>query len=56
MKFKKRMKYDSEKMKEGIDRIANIVESMREMSQSSKRNKEKNKYLWNFDNFFNNSI
>lgn len=39
--IQERMKYDSEKMKEGIDRIANIVESMREMSQSSKEIKEK---------------
>lgn len=38
--IKNRMKYDSEKMKEGINRIANIVESMREMSQSSKEVKE----------------
>lgn len=36
-----RMKFDSEKIKEGINRIANIVESMREMSQSSKEVKEK---------------
>lgn len=36
-----RMKSDSEKIKEGINRIANIVESMREMSQSSKEIKEK---------------
>lgn len=36
-----RMKEDSEKIKEGINRIANIVESMREMSQSSKEIKEK---------------
>lgn len=34
--IKYRMKHDSEKMKEGINRIANIVESMREMSQSSR--------------------
>ena len=39
--IKDRMSYDSEKMKEGINRIANIVESMREMSQSSKEVKEK---------------
>jgi C4-dicarboxylate-specific signal transduction histidine kinase len=39
--IQERMKYDSEKMKEGIDRIANIVESMREMSQSSKEIKER---------------
>ncbi|MBP9490023.1 MAG: PAS domain-containing sensor histidine kinase [Aliarcobacter sp.] len=38
--IQERMKYDSEKMKEGINRIANIVESMREMSQSSKEIKE----------------
>lgn len=36
-----RMKEDSSKIKEGINRIANIVESMREMSQSSKEIKEK---------------
>ena len=39
--IKERMSYDSEKMKEGLNRIANIVESMREMSQSSKEIKEK---------------
>jgi two-component system, sporulation sensor kinase A len=39
--IQERMKYDSEKIKEGINRIANIVESMREMSQSSKEIKEK---------------
>ncbi|QKF76627.1 PAS domain-containing sensor histidine kinase [Arcobacter defluvii] len=39
--IRNRMKYDSEKMKEGINRIANIVESMREMSQSSKEIKER---------------
>ncbi len=39
--IKERMSYDSEKMKEGLNRIANIVESMREMSQSSKEVKEK---------------
>lgn len=39
--IQERMKYDSEKMKEGINRIANIVESMREMSQSTKEVKEK---------------
>lgn len=38
--IQERMKFDSEKMKEGINRIANIVESMREMSQSSKEVKE----------------
>ena len=38
--IQERMKFDSEKMKEGINRIANIVESMREMSQSSKEIKE----------------
>ncbi|MFY4763199.1 PAS domain S-box protein [Aliarcobacter butzleri] len=39
--IKDRMLLDSEKMKEGINRIANIVESMREMAQSSKEVKEK---------------
>ncbi|MFA6739897.1 MAG: PAS domain-containing sensor histidine kinase [Arcobacteraceae bacterium] len=39
--IQERMKFDSEKIKEGINRIANIVESMREMSQSSKEIKEK---------------
>ncbi len=39
--IQERMKNDSEKIKEGINRIANIVESMREMSQSSKEIKEK---------------
>ena len=39
--IQERMKHDSEKIKEGINRIANIVESMREMSQSSKESKEK---------------
>ncbi|MDD2886969.1 MAG: PAS domain-containing sensor histidine kinase [Aliarcobacter sp.] len=39
--IQERMKHDSEKIKEGINRIANIVESMREMSQSSKEIKEK---------------
>ncbi|MDZ7818030.1 MAG: PAS domain S-box protein [Aliarcobacter sp.] len=39
--IQERMKYDSEKIKDGINRIANIVESMREMSQSSKEIKEK---------------
>ena len=39
--IKDRMLFDSEKMKEGINRIANIVESMREMAQSSKEVKEK---------------
>lgn len=39
--IKDRMIFDSEKMKEGINRIANIVESMREMAQSSKEIKEK---------------
>lgn len=39
--IKERMSYDSEKMKEGLNRIANIIESMREMSQSSKEIKEK---------------
>jgi PAS domain S-box-containing protein len=39
--IQERMKYDSEKIKEGINRIANIVESMREMSQSTKEIKEK---------------
>ena len=38
--IQERMKHDSEKIKEGINRIANIVESMREMSQSSKEIKE----------------
>ncbi|WP_415832506.1 PAS domain S-box protein, partial [Arcobacter suis] len=38
--IQERMKQDSEKIKEGINRIANIVESMREMSQSSKEIKE----------------
>ena len=35
-----RMLEDSEKINEGINRIANIVESMREISQTSKENKE----------------
>lgn len=39
--IQERMKEDSSKIKEGINRIANIVESMREMSQSSKEIKEK---------------
>ena len=39
--IKDRMLFDSSKMKEGINRIANIVESMREMAQSSKEVKEK---------------
>jgi two-component system sporulation sensor kinase A len=39
--IQERMKHDSEKIKEGINRIANIVESMREMSQSSKEIKER---------------
>ncbi len=38
--IQERMKYDSEKIKDGINRIANIVESMREMSQSSREIKE----------------
>jgi PAS domain S-box-containing protein len=38
--IQERMKTDSEKMQEGIDRIANIVDSMREMSQSTKEVKE----------------
>ena len=38
--IKDRMLYDSNKMKEGITRLANIIESMREMSQSTKEVKE----------------
>ena len=38
--IKERMLYDSNKMKEGITRLANIIESMREMSQSTKEVKE----------------
>ncbi|GGD44391.1 hypothetical protein GCM10012288_18390 [Malaciobacter pacificus] len=38
--IQERMKSDSEKMQEGIERIANIVDSMREMSQSTKEIKE----------------
>ena len=38
--IKDRMLYDSNKMKEGITRLANIIESMREMSQSTKELKE----------------
>ncbi len=38
--IKDRMIYDSTKIKEGINRLANIVESMREMSQSTKEIKE----------------
>ena len=39
--IQERMTEDSEKIKDGINRIANIVESMREMSQSSREIKEK---------------
>ena len=39
--IQERMIEDSEKIKDGINRIANIVESMREMSQSSREIKEK---------------
>ena len=39
--IKTQMIEDTSKMKEGLNRIANIVESMREMSQSSKEIKEK---------------
>lgn len=35
-KIKEQMLYDSQKMAEGINRIGNIIESMREMSQSNK--------------------
>lgn len=38
--IKDRMLYDSNKMKEGITRLANIIESMREMSRSTKEVKE----------------
>ena len=40
-KIKERMLQDSKKMKDGIDRIANIVESMREVTHSKASNKEK---------------
>lgn len=39
--IKTRMQEDSVRIKEGINRIANIVESMREISQSSNEAKEK---------------
>ncbi|MFA7084059.1 MAG: ATP-binding protein, partial [Arcobacteraceae bacterium] len=39
--IKKSMQEDSVRIKEGINRIANIVESMREISQSSSEVKEK---------------
>ena len=39
--IKSRMIQDKEKITEGINRIANIVEAMREMSQVSKESKEK---------------
>ncbi|OCL83759.1 PAS domain-containing sensor histidine kinase [Arcobacter porcinus] len=38
---KQRMLLDSKKMKDGINRIANIVESMREVTHSKTANKEK---------------
>lgn len=38
--LKQRMLEDKEKISDGINRIANIVESMREISQSSKEEKE----------------
>lgn len=38
--IKDRMLYDSNKIKEGIIRLANIIESMREMSESTKEIKE----------------
>lgn len=38
--IKTRMLEDSERIKDGINRIANIVESMREISQSSNESKE----------------
>lgn len=40
-KIKERMLQDSKKIKDGIDRIANIVESMREVTHSKASNKEK---------------
>src|SRR5574344_553147 len=40
-KIKERMLQDSKKMKDGIDRIANIVESMRVVTHSKASNKEK---------------
>lgn len=39
-KLRARMLEDSVKINEGLNRIANIVESMREISQTSKENKE----------------
>ncbi|OCL99718.1 Sensor histidine kinase TmoS [Aliarcobacter thereius] len=39
--IKQRMLLDSKKMKDGINRIANIVESMREVTHSKTANKEK---------------
>ena len=51
-KLKKRLISDSKNLYEGLERIAKIVDSMRELSQQTNETKGGNKYLCNYSNRF----